>query len=371
MKKVLIVVKNLPVGGISNVIFSYYSAMQTVAKNEIKMDFAAGNPIDSRYKAMIKKGGSRLYLTNKDKNPLAYVLRIASIVRKSGYKTVHVHGNSAMLIPDLLGARLGGAKCIISHAHSTMCNHPKLNNLIKPLFHLLYTHSLACSKAAGKWMFGNRPFIVMKNGLVTEDYRFNKQIREKTRASLNIGDRYVIGHIGHFNYSKNHEALIDIFMKYHRQFPDSMLLLIGDGEDKPHIIKKVSEYGLENDVIFYGVSTNVSQLLMAMDCLVLPSRFEGLPCTLVEAQAAGLPCIASTNVPREAKMSENFDFINTADHKGWIKSLEKMRSASDRTEASRKNIISLTKEGYDIYNAAEVLKDIYLYPKKYKPKKSR
>ena len=286
-------------------------------------------------------------------------MQIANIVRREKYDVVHVHGNSAMITPDLLGAKIGGARKIIAHSHNTTCNSPLINSALKPIFYHLYTDALACGKDAGKWMFGKRPFVVMKNGVFLEEYLFNDSIRNRVRKELNINNRYVIGHVGNFNYQKNHDLLIEVFNKYHNQNKESVLLLVGDGENRMKIEKKVSEMGLEKSVIFYGVSDHVSDLLMAMDCFVLSSRFEGLPCVLIEAQATGLPCIVSDKVSKESKMSDAFDFAKIDDLMDWTNKIENMRQATVRSELCKKNTISLRKHGYDISMAANMLAAIY------------
>ena len=359
MKKVLVVVNGLVMGGISSVIFSYYNAIYNLPKNDIKIDFASCEPVEKKYRDYIENGRSKLYITNKNKNPIKYIKDILTIVKKGRYDIVHVHGNSTLILPDLLGAKIGGAKCIIAHSHNTTCSNLLLNELLRPFFNHLYTDALACGEDAGRWMFKKKPFIVLKNGIKMYDYRFDNIVREKVRKELNLDNQFVIGHIGFFNHQKNHELLIDVFKSYRKKNRNSKLLLVGEGELKQDIEQMVKKYGLEDNVIFYGMSNQVNRLLMAMDCFVLTSRFEGLPCVLVEAQAAGLPCIVSNKVSSEARMTENFEFVTLENIDEWIEVIDKYNCFLDRRTTSDYNIISLSEHGYDISTAVKTLKLIY------------
>lgn len=146
---------------------------------------------------------------------------------------------------------------------------------------------------------------------------------------------------------------------YHYKNRNSKLLLVGEGELKDDIAKKVNEYGLKDHVIFYGTSNRVNKLLMAMDCFVLTSRFEGLPCVLVEAQASGIPCVVSNKVSAEAKMTEDFEFVDLENIDEWIKAIDRYDCSLDRRTTSDRNISSLSEQEYDINKAVNILRDIY------------
>ena len=358
MFKVLIVVKGLPLGGISSVIFSYYNAIIQMKLENVHIDFATCSIIDEQYRKDIEAGNSKIYITNKDKNPLIFIRDIAQIVRNNKYDIVHVHGNSALIMPDLLGAKIGGAKIRIAHSHSTSCNNMMLNSLVKPIFLHLYTVALACSKKAGEWMFGNKPFIIMQNAIDIEKYKYDAHKRTIVRNELNISDCFVIGHVGQINENKNQMFLVKLFKEYKEINPNSKLLLVGDGPLENDIRGICYELGIEKDVILFGRSDNVKDLLMAMDCFVLPSHYEGMPCVLVEAQATGLPCIVSDNVSSDSKMSKTFLF-KSIDKKQWIDAIRKFDCFINRDVNSEANIIILRNNGYDIRKAAERLVMIY------------
>lgn len=361
MKKVLVVVKTLAVGGVASVIFSYYSVLYS--SELIHIDFAAGNPIEERYKKIIKNGNSQLYiLPERDKNLIRYIIHLIKILRAGKYEAIHVHGNSSLIFPELIAAIIANVKIRIAHCHNTSCEHNFIAKMANPLFHLLYTDRVACGEMAGEWMFQNRNFIVLKNGIDLENAIFSKEKRAQVRQNLGVENKLVIGHVGAFNYQKNHELLIEIFREIVNKNKSAMLLLVGKGENLNKIRELVEEYGLTDNVIFYGESENVLSLMQAMDVFILPSRFEGLPCVLIEAQALGLPCIVSSTVSIEAKMSEKYKvmLINDNAAKWAEKAIETAIPDDLRYEICEKNHKRLKENGYDINASAKELEKIYL-----------
>ena len=361
MKKVLVVVKTLATSGVASVIFSYYSVLNS--SELLHIDFAAGNPIEERYKKIIRDGKSQLYvLPERDKNLLKYIMYLTKVLRDEKYEVIHVHGNSSLIFPELIAAKIANVKTRIAHCHNTTCDHNFMAKVANPLFHLLYTDRVACGEKAGKWMFQERNFTILKNGIELENAFFSKEKRTRVRQSLGVGDRLLIGHVGGFNYQKNHEFLIEVFREIVKKNKNAMLLLVGKGEHADKIRELVEEYGLTDDVIFYGESNDVLSLMQAMDVFILPSRFEGLPCVLIEAQALGLPCIVSDAVGDEAKMSEKYKVMSIDDMAAkWAEeAIEMVIPDKMRYEICRQNHKQLKENGYDINASAKELEQIYL-----------
>ena len=134
--------------------------------------------------------------------------------------------------------------------------------------------------------------------------RHNKlvtQIHKKKRKELGIEDNsFVVGHVGRFADVKNHLFLLDVFIEISLSRPSAELLLVGDGELRSKIEEKAAELRLKNKVIFTGDRSDVNELMMVMDVFVFPSKYEGLPVTLVEAQCSGLPCLVSDMIPSDS-----------------------------------------------------------------------
>ena len=184
----------------------------------------------------------------------------------------------------------------IAHSHSA--NQDK--NLKYPI-KLWYKRAIpkyatclfACGKDAGDWMFGGVPYQIINNAIDAAAYAYDTAKRADVRQALGLGDELVVGHVGRFNQPKNHPFLLEIFAALLKKEPDSVLLLVGGGEDMPKMQAKAKTLGIAEHVRFLGVRSDVAELMQAMDVFVFPSLYEGLPVTMVEAQAASLPCIIS------------------------------------------------------------------------------
>ena len=183
-------------------------------------------------------------------------------------------------------------------------NHYKVR---KTIHDGMATHFLACSKEAAEWGYGDiiskEKIYVLNNGIDLEKYCFNEEARKQVRTKLHVEDKFVIGNIGRFVYQKNHDFLIDVFYKVSKVLENAVLVLIGVGELQQEIEDKIRVLGIENKVIFLGKRNDVEMLMQGMDVFALPSRFDGFPLSLIEAQAATLPCIVG-NVPDDAIMGE-------------------------------------------------------------------
>lgn len=309
--KVLMIVKEFGIQGISDVILNY---IENINHKRFQVDVLAGDQYAKENLKRLKACGGKFWcVRGRDRNILLYMIRAARIIRKEGYEIVHVHGNSAMIIPELLAAQWGGVSIRITHAHNVTCNHPYLNKIAEPLFFSLYTDALACSEEAGKWMFKNHPFEVINNGVDVSKYTFCAKNRKMVRDNLKIKDEILVGHIGCFNEQKNQSRLIDIFYKMAKSSQNIKLLFIGDGEKRAEAESLVQKYNLTDKVIFCGRCQQVGNVLSAMDIFVFPSLFEGFGLALLEAQISGLICIASNCVPRKANVTEKVKYLALSD----------------------------------------------------------
>ena len=152
-------------------------------------------------------------------------------------------------------------------------------------------------------MFNGLPYTILANAVDTASYIYSPKVSDQVRRQLNLTEKLVVGHVGRFNPQKNHEFLIDVFHEIAKRDPNAQLLLVGDGDGIQSIREKAIACGIENKITFAGVRSDVSDLMQAMDVFVFPSLYEGLPVTLIEAQAAGLRCIISDTISRECVVS--------------------------------------------------------------------
>ncbi len=343
--------------GITNVILNYYRAMD---KSDMQIDFVIPNDIGEDLKIEIESYGSHIYkITNRNRKPWQYIKRLISLIDNNSYDIVHAHGNSCTLALEMYAAKKAGTKVRIPHSHNSTCKYKIVHKLLRKPFDLFYTHAFSCGQKAGQWLYNRKKFELINNGIEIDNYRYNVEVRNEYREKYMLNENIVIGHIGSFNYQKNHEYLIDIFAELFKLDNSYRLLLVGDGELRPNIEKKVHELGLQDFVIFTGNTLIVPKLIQAMDMVIMPSRFEGLPLTLIEAQSAGVPCFVSDEISKEVKITDLVKFISLKEtSKEWADQINNLAPIhrEDRTNNICKQIIDA---GYSINDNAKKVKELY------------
>ena len=285
--------------------------------NLFDISFITWDVREKNFHNELSRLGAKIYvITSYKKNPIRFLKDSKQIIQNQKFDIIHAH-EAVMSIPFLWLGKRYGIPIRIAHSHNSLMSSTLKNEVVKlshNFFKLYATHYWACSEIAGKFLFGEKIFshgTVVPNAIEIDPFLYSETIRHEVRVELGIEGKFVVGHVGRFNEQKNHEFLIDIFKSIHDSMPNSILLLIGDGELKNEISEKVQSYGLTSSVKFLGVRDDVNKLLQAMDVFVFPSLYEGLGIALIEAQAAGLYCFTSKeNVPVEAKITEQFQYIS-------------------------------------------------------------
>lgn len=342
-------------GGVESVIMNYYRHLD---HKKVQFDFICDEDSTRIPYDEIKKLGGRVFLVPKYQKLPQYLKALEDLFRKNQYRIVHSNINTLSVFP-LYAAKKAGVPVRISHSHST--SNPKewkrniIKNILRPFSKRYATDYFACSELAGRYLFGNKTFDhgevkIIHNAIDLDKFKFDPEARKKLRKELDIKEKtVVIGHVGRFVKQKNHDFLIDVFKEYHTKNPDSKLLLIGTGPLEEKIKAKVKKLNLPDSVLFLGQRDDTNKLYSVMDVFCLPSLYEGLGMVLIEAQTNGLPCVASDKVPKEAKITENIDFI-VFDIKEFVKKIH--------TERIESNIGLLEK--YNIINNISSLESIYL-----------
>ena len=242
-------------------------------------------------------------------------------LKENEYKIIHIHADTAWkLLLYSLPAKLGNARKIIVHAHSSSISGDyRLLKLIchyiaKPFLPNVSTTLLSCSDMASKWMYPTKylnKVIKIHNGVDANKYKFNDDIRKKEREKLGIKpNEILIGTVGDFSYAKNPFILVDIFRILLNKMDNCKLIFVGDGPNRSQVEKYANKYGIMDKVIFLGMRFDVNCIYSALDVFVMPSRFEGLPMSALEAQANGLKCFLSDRISREVKILDNCQFID-------------------------------------------------------------
>ena len=297
MIKIAMVTNHFGVTGISTVILNY-SKMLGHTKYDITV--IAGEPIAEENRMICNQYKIKLIaLPSRHKEPLKHYIQLWKTLKKYEYDIVHVHGSSSMMAIELTIAFLAGVKIRIAHSHNSYCDNIKLQKIMTPYFRKTYSKALSCGVLAGDWLFGNGQYEILPNGIYTDNFKFDLRERTQIRKDLNVENKYVIGHIGRFNKQKNQRYLLKVFEKVVDARKDAVLLLVGDGPDFEEIKAQVNIHPYKDRIILYGLSKMPQAMYSAMDVFVLPSKFEGFPVVLLEAQISGLPCVVSDKITKE------------------------------------------------------------------------
>lgn len=364
MIRVLHSVSNMDRGGIETMLMNYY---RNIDRTKIQFDFIANNTKPGYYDDEIKSLGGRVFISPglKPNNYPEYVRFIDRLLKENpNIKILHAH-NEGMAFYPLSSAKKAGLDIRIAHAHNTKIIRDykwPLKIVCKVMIPYVANRYWSCGTDAGIYYFGKSRWSkkgrLMHNAISLDNFKFNNSIRDKIRAQYGLEDKFVIGHVGRFYLQKNHLRLIDIFREVVLKNPDAMLLLIGEGELESETKTKVSQYGLNNNVLFLGLRSDVADLYQAMDVFVMPSLFEGLPVVGIEAQASGLECVYSDKVTKEALILPNSEFVSLKKNNSeWADILLKHNTAS----SEREKALELVRDaGYDIDIEAKKLEEIYL-----------
>ena len=343
--------------GIANCVMNYLSRMDPA---RVRCDLVCPNEPDEAARALVEyTGGSVFVLSGRNRHPLRYMRALTKLVREREIQIVHAHGNSATLTAELIAGKRGGARVRMPHSHNTTCNMKAIDKLLRGIFYRTATDNIACSVAAGEWLYPNHPYTVLNNAIDAERFRFSAAQRAQTREQLGLSQNsFVYLHVGAFNEQKNQAFLLEAFARVAAQSPNARLLLVGDGARRPSCEARAETLGLRNPVSFLGVREDIPALLCAADAFVLPSLHEGLPLTLVEAQCAGLPCVVSNKVTREAALTELVAFAPIESSQAFADAMA-AATLTQREEASAHAITRAQEAGYDVTQNAETLMRIY------------
>lgn len=357
MVRVLHIVTNMDRGGLETMLMNYYRHMD---REKIQFDFLEHRRDRAAYDDEIESLGGRIFRLPR-LNPLSsdyFHALNAFFAAHPEYRIVHSHLDCMSAYP-LCAAKNAKVPVRIAHAHSTSQdrNWKLVFKLISKKLISLYTTDLfACSADAGEWMFGTKDVHILPNAIDIERYAFNLLIRNQTRKVLGLDDAFVIGHVGRFSAVKNHSFLTDVFAQIKRQEPNSKLLLVGAGSEMQAVQQKVKALGLGADVIFTGVRNDVANLMQAMDVFVFPSLYEGLGIVLIEAQSAGLPCVVSDVIPREAYLT---DLVTAEKLSSSVETwAEKILEKREVLRTDRRAEIAA--HGFDITTEAVKLQEFYI-----------
>lgn len=355
MIKVLHVVTRLNVGGLTTFLYNYY---KHIDRTKIRFDFVA---IDTGEKhvyhdKLTELGGEVFYMPDPF---LARASYFCKLLKKQKYTVVHAHIETQSAIYLLL-AKIMGVKVRISHAHWSRENVGFTNKVLKFILNRVVSLRAGASEIAIEAVVGKKHIKnsrVIHNSVDLEHFKFDEDLRAQYRRELEIQDQLVLGFVGRLTAQKNVPFLVNVLDALTKQRKDVVLLLVGGGEDEAYLKKELSIRKLESHVQWLGERNDVNKLMCAMDILLLPSHYEGLPLVLVEAQAASLFSIVSDQITRQVELSQFILYRSILDNDEniWVDQIEKVGNNYARASTSD----DLKNAGFDIKTEAQKLLELY------------
>ena len=335
MKRLLCIVGSMNAGGAETFLMKVYRQLD---KSKYQMDFAVAVDEEGFYdKEIIAMGGKIHHITPKSMGVLKNFNSIKKLVHDENYEYVLRTSQHSLSALELLAAKQGGAKVRVfrsSNSNTTSGSQKEmiLHKICGFMPKYFANVRIAPSTEAAEFMFGKKCIQsgkakLIHNGVDTSVFCYNKDARERIRKEFKVEKNdFVVGHVGRFNQQKNHKYLIKVFAGVLKNNPSSKLILVGIGELESKVRKQVHELGIENNVIFTGVRKDIPEILSACDVFVFPSFYEGMPNTVIEAQAVGLPCVISDQITREADITGLVNYLKLDDIDGWVEKILEFRN---------------------------------------------
>lgn len=341
-------------GGVEKFIINTYKQLKT---DNIQFFFVTAAE-DLAYLKLISTEDKILRYTARNKNLHKFKKEIDEIFRKYKFDIVWFNCCSLSNIQELVAAKKYNVQKRIVHGHSSQNMGGKLTSLLhlvnKERIKYYATDFFACSRMAAEWMFPKKKFemtSIINNAVDAEELTYNAKKAAKIKEKYGVQNKTVIGHVGRFDHIKNHRFLIEVFNEYLKLDSESVLVLCGQGELFNEIKEKVEFYRIQEKVIFLGQVENMSEIYQMIDTFVFPSIFEGLPFCLVEAQAAGIPCLISDTVSHEIEITNLINYASLSETpKNWALRLRNLKKNKVNTLCEIKNA------GFDMNTNLEGLK---------------
>lgn len=360
MIKILVVGLSEIYGGIENYI---NNVVNNIDLDKFSFDFLNFSDTKIAFEDnFVRKGFNIIKISGRKKNYIKYRNELIELYKNSNYDIIHFHVMSFEAFERIKWAIKYTSAKIIVHSHNAgFGSNAKLHTRMLHYFGKVVLkhkkfYKVACGEDAGKWLYKAGEYEILNNGINYEKYKFDLENRNKIRKNLNIKDgEIVIGHTGRLEVQKNHDFLVDIYYEYYKNNVNSKLVLVGDGNLREKLEKKVNDLNIANNVIFVGFTKNVNEYYSAFDIFCLPSLFEGLSISLVEAQVNGLKCFCSTNIDKTSDITGNIYFLSLKESpKYWA---NKMISEDIKRD---KDVLKNINKDYFIENSIKKLEKYYI-----------
>ncbi len=371
MKKVLHVLGTTRLGGAESRIMDLF---RNIDRSRCSFDFLITEGYDGPYTAEIEALGGHVYHLPPFRvyNYFSYVKACkAFFYEHNDYAAVqgHITSTASIYLPI---ASKAGIPLTIAHARSAGVDPGWKGKITRFLRRRLIDKcdlALSCSDEASVAVFGKKAFEeglvrFIPNAIKAVDFKPDASKRKAIRDRYDLGDTPVIGHVGSFRYAKNHDFVLKVFKEFLKYRSDAKLMLVGAGALKREIEEKAQAYGIRDQVIFTGNLNPVHDIYQAFDLFLFPSHYEGMPGTVVEAEAAGLPCLISDRITRQVKVTDLVSFKSlNEDEASWARDLDSLLSqkSGDSGSASPREgyAEAISKTLYDVDRQIELYYEIY------------
>ena len=360
MNYILHIAASLKIGGAEKVA-AMIGEMQDPSKYQNHY-IVFGNEIGAYEDDLIKQGCKIFHINPPSNNYRNFLNTLKKIMQAYPYRAVHAHtmfnAGWAMHMSKKMKVPVR-----ISHSHSALdINGGMKTNIYEKIMRYMIltcsTDLIACGEKAGIRLFGEKEYRkrahLILNGIDTKQFKFNTESRLKIRQKHNLEERYVIGHTGHLATVKNQKYLIELMPEILKVKPSAKLLLLGEGEDRKMLEDTIKRLELEDHVIMTGNVMNVSDYLSAMDVFAFPSLYEGMPLSIIEVQANGLPCVLSTGVPKDVYLTDLIHPVSLEEKGKWMELICQCERKNPEKYAG-----AMKESGFDVSVAMRKIYDIY------------
>lgn len=357
MKTLLCLLSGMNAGGAETFLMKIY---RNIDRTKYQMNFCINVPEKCFYEDEILELGGKIFrIPAKSENPREFKRQLSELIKKENYEYVLRITSNAMGFWDLKIAKKAGAKVCCARSSNSSDGAGLKRKITHALGRMLYAKyvdvAFAPSELAAAYTFGKKKYnsgktIILHNAVDLDIFHYDEESRRKIREEFGIApDTKVLGHVGRFTEQKNHMFLADIFKCVKEKNNNTILLLAGEGPNKEAFEQRVIELGIQESVIFAGVRSDIPDLLSAMDVFVFPSFYEGMPNTVIEAQATGLPCVIADTITRKANITGLVNYLALSETAQYWAQIAMENSDKERIDTKD----AFVENKYDIKSATE------------------
>lgn len=363
MKNILFVSQHFNVAGTETFMMN---VLRFIDRAHYHIDFLIFSPDYSAYSEEAESLGATIYRLPGRRHGFIYYRELKSFFKKKSkeYDVVHWCGGAISSLAPLYFAYKYKIPVRAVHAHNSKCEglHNKiLHSINRRISMLIFNRFLACSKDAGCFFFGKRPFHIIRNGINVDSYVYSEKKKSELLESIGIIQNegtFVMGNIGRLEFVKNQRFILQVFSEVLKKIPKAELLLVGSGTMQDKLVEMASSLGIEEKVHFLGQRSDVCRVLSAIDLFLMPSLYEGLPFVLVEAQSAGCQCLVSDVIATDVELTKHVKFLSLQEPvKSWTDSVIRMYENNHYNRANDALIVK--RKGFDVQNMVHSITKIY------------